>query len=455
MFARLQSPLYAFANCKHHSAMSKYRFILEPYKGMNTRYACPECASREKTFVRYIDTQTGEHLHTSVGRCNRETNCGYHYTPKQYFEDNRHLFDNNTRQTQYQKTKPLPTLQPKPVSFIPFEPFEKSLQHRSENNFVKFLYELFDTEITNVLINKYFIGTSKHWDGATVFWQIDIAGKLRTGKIMLYNRDTGKRIKEKINWVHSVLKIENFNLKQCFFGEHLLKGNTKPVAIVESEKTAVIASVYLPQFVWLAVGSLTNLSAEKCKVLQGRIVILFPDLNGFEKWSDKAKEISRLFPGTRLSISDLLERKATEAERQQGLDLADYLIRFDYKEFQQQVQPEHQQTFEPPQQAEIAQVKVLQSVEEINACERTVNNNEKIPKLESWDLDITELGTYFKTATLPTDPVRLNQCSTITDVYLFVRSHLSIVETHNGNKTFLPYLDRLKELKQYLIRTAN
>ena len=114
------------------------------------------------------------------------------------------------------------------------------------------------------------------------------------------------------------------------FGEHLLQDKTKPVAIVESEKTAVIASVYLPRFIWLAVGSLTNLNAEKCSVLKGRSVILFPDLNGFEKWNTKAKELSHI---ARITVSDLLERKATETERKQGLDLADYLIRFHYKDF--------------------------------------------------------------------------------------------------------------------------
>jgi len=114
------------------------------------------------------------------------------------------------------------------------------------------------------------------------------------------------------------------------FGEHLLIDKTKPCAIFESEKTAVIASVYLPQFICLAVGSLTNLNAEKCSVLKGRTVVLFPDLNGFEKWSIKAKELSHLAAFT---VSDLLERKAIEAERKQGFDLADYLIKFDYKAF--------------------------------------------------------------------------------------------------------------------------
>jgi hypothetical protein len=130
--------------------------------------------------------------------------------------------------------------------------------------------------------------------------------------------------------------MSEFELRQCLFGEHLLQDKTKPVAIVESEKTAIIASVYLPQFVWVAVGSLTNLNAEKCQVLDGRTVALFPDLNGFddlngfEKWSNKAKELSHLAIFT---VSDLLERKATEAERKQGFDLADYLIKFDYREF--------------------------------------------------------------------------------------------------------------------------
>ena len=153
---------------------------------------------------------------------------------------------------------------------------------------------------------------------------------------MLYSPTTGKRVKEPFNhisWVHKALKQPEFELRQCLFGEHLIKHDLfKPVAIVESEKTAVIASVYLPQFIWLAVGSLTNLNAEKCSILKGRTVTLFPDLNGFQKWNSKAKELSHL---AKFTVSDLLERKATEAERKQGLDLADYLLKFSYKDFLQ------------------------------------------------------------------------------------------------------------------------
>lgn len=311
--------------------MSEHKYILEPYKGMNTRYRCPSCQQREKTFSLYIDTDTGVHIHPTVGRCNRESNCGHHYTPKQYFQDHNISFD-----TQPKAYKPRPvTPQPKPVSFIPVEVFKASLNPTAfeTNHFVKFLINLFGVEVASQLVSRYFIATSKHWNGATVFWQIDTQGKIRTGKIMLYSPTTGKRVKEPfshINWVHKALKQPEFELRQCLFGEHLLADTSKPVAIVESEKTAVIASVYLPQFIWVAVGSLTNLNAEKCSILKGRTVTLFPDLNGFEKWNSKAKELSHFATFT---VSDLLERKATEAERKQGFDLADYLIRFDYKAF--------------------------------------------------------------------------------------------------------------------------
>jgi hypothetical protein len=152
---------------------------------------------------------------------------------------------------------------------------------------------------------------------------------------MLYSPTTGKRTKQPydhIYWAHKALKQPEFELKQCLFGEHLLADTTKPVAIVESEKTAIISSVYLPQFIWVAVGSLTNLNADKCAILKGRNIILYPDLNGFEKWNSKAKELSNF---ATFEISNYLETIATEAERKQGLDIADYLIRFDYKTFAQ------------------------------------------------------------------------------------------------------------------------
>lgn len=426
--------------------MDEHRYILEPYKGMKTRHLCPSCKQTDKTFSRYIDTKTGEYLHPSVGRCNRESNCGYNYTPKQYFQDNNISIET----TQPQKNKPRPvTPQPKSVSFIPVEVFKASLNPIAfeTNHFVQFLIDLFGVEVASQLVSCYFIATSKHWNGATVFWQIDTEGKVRTGKIMLYNPTTGKRVKNlelPVYWAHKALKQPEFELRQCLFGEHLLIDKTKPIAIVESEKTAVIASVYLPQFIWVAVGSLTNLNAEKCSILKGRSVTLFPDLNGFEKWSNKAKELSHL---ATFIVSDLLERKATEAEMKQGFDLADYLIKYDYKEF---ALSKPEATEPPPTVQPLVEVKVIEQSEPIYSISKL-----KQPNPQNWEQEIIKLENYFTGITLPTQTVRLNKYCSITNCPLFIESHLATVKANNGKPTFLPYLNRLQELKQVLATNLN
>ncbi|MDJ1481750.1 DUF6371 domain-containing protein [Cytophagaceae bacterium YF14B1] len=312
--------------------MKDYTYRLEPYQTKANRYDCPVCGSK-KTFAKYISTETGEYLSDTVGRCNRESNCGYHYTPKQYFQDNpsgEQIREKN--KSCFQAS--LSSLSTREPSYIDQTVVKASFFESAylNNAFVLFLYDRFGSVQAEELVKKYCIGNSKKWPGATVFWQLDTEWKARTGKIMLYDRATGKRVKQPFNhvhWVHSILKLEDFHLKQCFFGEHLLdiEPSDKPIAIVESEKTAVIASLYFYDFIWLACGGLSTLSPERLKSLQDRKVILFPDLNGFEKWTEAAKD----FPN--ITVSNLLETIATDQEREKGLDLADYLLRFSYLEF--------------------------------------------------------------------------------------------------------------------------
>jgi hypothetical protein len=425
--------------------MNDHKYTLEPYKGISTRYECPGC-HKHRTFVRYIDSETGEHLNPSVGRCNREVNCGYHYTPKQFFSDNPD-YDNPIHPNKCTHSTAPVKVKPASASFISVDTFRKSLNHYTENNFIKYLSGIFNTEVTNHLIERYFIGSSKHWPGATVFWQIDRQGRIRTGKIMLYDHSTGKRIKiphNHITWVHSALKLPDFNLQQCFFGEHLLKSElSKPVAIVESEKTAVIASAYLPKFIWLAVGSLTNLSPGKFKCLRNRNVFLFPDLNCFEKWSDKAKEITKANPCLFIEVSVLLEQKASEFDKSNGLDIADYLTQYDIKEFTARTE---RPIPEPPKQITPPTITLPNKKHETPLSE--FHNVFPSQKFEPWD--ISELETFFRNTTLPTGPIQLNPWTRITDPAKFVASELEFVKHNNGNPTFKPYLDRLIEFKASL-----
>jgi hypothetical protein len=217
-------------------------------------------------------------------------------------------------------------------SVVPFELFKESLSNFEKNNLITYISKTFGSEIARNLISKYYIGTSNYWNGATIFWQIDELSQIRAGKIILYNPSIGKRIKEPfshVNWIHNISNLTNFKLNQCFFGEHLLAHNNLPVAIVESEKTALIASICLPKFIWLAVGGINNLSEERFKILKGRNVILYPDVKGLHKWNDKIKTIKPYV--SNLKVSNLIEHEANLYERMNGFDLADYLLKHNHK----------------------------------------------------------------------------------------------------------------------------
>ena len=310
---------------------------LQPYKGKDTRHDCPSCKAK-LSFTQYLDGNTHKPIHDNVGKCNRESKCGYHYTPKQYFLDNPLSPSPLERAGVRSLTPPLwggwvgskPIEPPRPIGLIPFHFVEKSSSYKS--NFVRFLFEHFsDNQIRNTAEN-YALGATKSKE--IIFWQIDITGKVRTGKIMQYNPGNGRRLKHEsgaIDWVHNKLKKtgvlpEDFNLLQCFFGEHLLTiYPDKPVVIVESEKSAVIASCIVPDLIWLAAGNLNGLSIEKCQVLEGRDVMLYPDLGAFEKWSLKATKIHEKC-NCKVTVSTLLEDEATDSDRVNGLDIADYII---------------------------------------------------------------------------------------------------------------------------------
>lgn len=265
-----------------------------------------------------------------MGRCNREQQCAYHYTPGQFLADHKIIFP-------LRKLNKLPrpvNNAPKTVSYIPLSLFKTTLQNYHENHFVTYLNAHVGTHKTQELISQFYIGTSKHWPGATVFWQIDSQGWIRTGKIMLYDPLEGKRVKSPFNhisWVHQALKLNPFHLSQSLFGAHQLIQSLlhKPVALVESEKTAIIAAAFWPDFIWLATGSLNGLTPERCTPLQGRKVILFPDAGAYQSWQQKAEQLNNHL-GIKVKVSRWIEQHVSQAGLEKGVDLADYLDQRSY-----------------------------------------------------------------------------------------------------------------------------
>lgn len=532
---------------------NEHRYSLE--KG-SKKHHCPDC--NKKTFVLYIDTETGNYLPEHYGRCDRESKCGYYqlppletlcyfvsidsirtitenavlisqngveevlprkaileqtetgiYVADYFLNDKANIrktplkitFDSNDRKyfadgnisfkPQQKKAIPKPT-----PAFFDFETFKQTLEpERYEQNIfiqnlfygVKYPFEV--EEVTRV-IQLYRLGTvaNGYRAGANTFPFIDINGNVRAIQVKQFdeaNHTTGTDFLHSIiekyhtrnnkplpEWLEAYNKNETF--VSCLFGEHLLsKYHNNPVALVEAPKTATYGTLYfgLPEtpesLIWLAVYNKSSFSFDKLKVLQGRFVYVFPDLskdgNTFKEWETKAKEYEARLPGTRFIFSDLLEQLAPERDKSKGNDLADYLIKQDWRLFrkrniQEQPQPETELITSTPEIVRFyepkKEVKAIAEKYDFEVLSTLSKNEEETTyrkrQTQNWSNELAELESYFASIELPTKPVKLNGSSTITDCKSFVNSHFTTIERNNGKPSFLPYLERLQQLKDVL-----
>ncbi len=413
---------------------------LQRYTGKDSRKTCPKC-EKSNSFTLYLDGDTNQPINRMVGMCNHANSCGYHYTPKQYFIDNpptqasREMVP--VRPTAHRP--PMMQATPKAAGLIPAEYMSRSLGTKSD--FVQFLRDLFENinglnQSIDEVCERYKLGSTK--SGNVIFWQIDIDEKVRTGKIMQYDPATGKRVHNAsgaIDWVHNKLKRagsvpQDFNLRQCYFGEHLLSSQPdSTIAIVESEKTAVIASVMMPQYIWIAAGNINGLTLDKSSALKGRSVILFPDLSkelptrptAFVQWSRRAAEIRRVY-GCKIVVSDILERIATDEEKENGLDIADYLIR--------QIATSPQTIQQAPTQASQTPTPASQ----VSPMQEVINN--KADELERW----------FTSVKMPDHPMDITDKYTICEPDRYVRGAIRAIRS--GKYDTAAHLERLGQLRE-------
>ena len=203
----------------------------------------------------------------------------------------------------------------------------------------------------------YHVGHSKK--GHTIFWQIDEAGRVRTGKMMKYyppgHAKYGHRDQDSswnFDFIHSVLskhwdpELHEFTdeppypypniynpdkqeARLTFFGMHLTQQYRRAtIKLVESEKTAVLMSIAYgnnQQDLWIACGGLEMITRERLKPLidQGRHIILYPDRDGVEKWKAKMAAINY----DRMSIDTDPVLKWWRPEDGPKADIADVVLR--------------------------------------------------------------------------------------------------------------------------------
>ena len=246
----------------------KYKYQLD---SSSKKDVCPQC--RKRRFVRMID-ELGNYLSAEFGRCDRSNSCGYYKSPQ-----------NSDSYVKLDFTLPNVvnlTRNVGPPSTIPHSYVEKSQQEYEVNSFYIFLSGLYNEQDILRVFSLYKVGTSKKWDGATVFWQISIENQVRTAKVIKYNANTGKRIKQPhplMTWAHKLLNLKEFNLKQFFDSTVEWGSQTATVMLLVASSMLLGEFLTMEQIPQKIASSLTTLTQNKYLILA--ILNLFLFIIGF------------------------------------------------------------------------------------------------------------------------------------------------------------------------------
>jgi len=279
------------------------KLSLSNFKGSNY-LPCPNCGKKRLKPYAYEDGRIESEI---LGRCQRESNCGYHLKPSDYFKDRGEKFFNETT-----FTKPIP----KETYFLNKEMCEKLSDNFENSTLLDFFYRT-GVDYTEIF-QRYKVGANRA--GSTVFFQYD-GLNYRTGKIINYmpNGHRDKSDPFPVHWLHKLVKDfdeSKQQIKQCFFGLHLVH-EKNIICIVESEKTALLCAGLFPQAVWLATGGRTQLQAVAISELGSKRIILFPDTDSVVFWREKVKSIGRC---------EVVDTAQFNKYCKEGADLADYFL---------------------------------------------------------------------------------------------------------------------------------
>lgn len=313
-------------------------YSLIKYSNPASRERCPNC-EKPREFTRFFDTETGELLPPEYGICNRVDKCGYKLTPfcKNGLGESYASVKFKTENTASSLILPKIRLEKKQVAkvYMPKEVLKSTIGRYEQNQFAKYLYKYKAQDSVNRCLTKYLVGTVQ--DGC-VFWFVDSQKNIHAGQVKAFNQTCNT---VSTGWIHSILKrkglggdwIEGYCEQDSkvgpLFGEHLLalpENEGKTICLVESPKNAIFCDMFLnqPNTLFLATYSLSAFTQERCAQIIGRKVLILPDLGaGTLAWKAYAQNI--LPPGS-YAFLDIIEKNATTEDRQNGRDIADFII---------------------------------------------------------------------------------------------------------------------------------
>lgn len=193
--------------------------------------------------------------------------------------------------------------------------FEQTCVNNQNNNFSEFC--ITKLGIKEEHLKAWKVGTYGH--GNTIFLQKDLEGKVWNYQVIPYSKE-GKKTAGVFSAKQPDLKKgelkPNFYLPYLY-GSHLLRESINiPIIVVESPKSAVIASWFYPQYDWVACMSANGLTERFANILHStqKPIYWLCDSDGNEK-----DEQDRLLHGGRLNSS--IENLARVCRKSYVIDL--------------------------------------------------------------------------------------------------------------------------------------
>lgn len=170
---------------------------------------------------------------------------------------------------------------------------------------------------------RYYLGKTK--SGQPIYWMID-------DMLTPLDAHIGN------GWISTLLKhreplLESWTVQHCLFGLHLINASetslSYPIAIVESEASAIVLSELFPERIWLAYATVSHLVPELLAPLKGRTVTIYPStdpsMNTYMFFRDYANDVSSLYD-LDLTIDETLEENASDSQKERCIDLLDFLL---------------------------------------------------------------------------------------------------------------------------------
>lgn len=321
---------------------------------------CPCCGKRE---FKALINNTGESFFYNgcridagepivingleYGKCERKNNCGYNeiLTPSDVFKGG--------RSEGYAIEAPTAPTQPKAIINFNADPKVQQTQEQwriERNALFQYLSSLFGYSNVMGAFNRYHVGVEFDF---VYWWIVDEANNYCNAHLMAYKPD-GHRNKEdnqySEDWHFSkmgrkgIIDESRTDWKRCLFGSHLLtdpSNDGKAVMIFEAEKSALIASMWFPEYICIATQSSGNFNAVKLGSLRGREIIVMPDydiagVGGYnannqwqDGWKQKYEEIGRKIFCKNITFREWYSEPSVLSlegwKPQQKDDFADYL----------------------------------------------------------------------------------------------------------------------------------